>query len=63
MVLDEKKLEELLKAVSYTEEECEKIIQYFMNIRKDLIKNFLQEHQLPISGKKRGNSHTYTRKP
>ncbi|WP_048191061.1 hypothetical protein [Methanobacterium sp. SMA-27] len=52
MVLDEKKLEELLTGLEYTEEECEKIIQYFMDLRKDFIKIFLKTHELPTSGKK-----------
>jgi len=34
----------------YSEEEQERIIQYFMSLKKDLIKKFLQENEISISG-------------
>lgn len=51
MNLNNEKLEEL-NSSKYSEEECDKIIQYFMNFKGDLIREFLANNSLPKSGTK-----------
>ena len=41
-----------LPAPHYTEEEREKILQYFMNLTGDLIREFLSDEKMPKSGTK-----------
>ena len=35
---------------AYSDEEKEKIIQYFKDLQNDFIRGFLSQHELPVSG-------------
>ncbi|MBI4712871.1 MAG: hypothetical protein HY762_06200 [Planctomycetes bacterium] len=51
MTSDNKPLEEL-PTPRYSKEECEKIVQYLMSVKSDLIRGFLASHNILVSGKK-----------
>ena len=51
MNLDEETMREP-PSPEYSEEECERVIQYCMSLKKDLIKKFLERNGIPKSGTK-----------